>query len=85
MCCFGTCVGLQKLWSKGSNIANDLVKVSTPVLEFHPISEKERLFAKKLLLVVSHPSEAPSSLSSKQISDSITDVSPRRIPRYMDD
>lgn len=27
------------------------VKVSTPVIEFHPISEREQLFAKKLLWI----------------------------------
>lgn len=43
MCCFG-CTSLKKLWR-----VTDIVKVSTPVIEFHPITEQERLFAKKLL------------------------------------
>jgi hypothetical protein len=70
------CIGLKKLSAKSHNLAKDnTVKVSTPVIEFHPISEQERLFARKLFLVVSSNSntdEQESSLSlNKEICNSI--------------
>lgn len=44
--CFKCCFPVTKL--KGIVGRRGSVKVSTPVIEFHPISEKEQLFAKKL-------------------------------------
>jgi hypothetical protein len=54
MCFFECCCkGLKKLWLYGPNSAVRNKQVSTPVIQFHPISEQERLFAKKLLNAVS--------------------------------
>lgn len=44
-CCYCKFFPLPKLKSGDSR---ESVKVTTPVIEFHPISEHEQLFAKKL-------------------------------------
>lgn len=47
--CFKCCCGFFPTSSlKTKVVRGGSVKVSTPVIEFHPISEQEQLFAKKL-------------------------------------